>query len=875
MKIHESMNVFLHKKSFFLLLGLFLWGGLGKIAAQSYTLEVTDTVILMNTTAHFTFKQYGLNTPQVVRFPNNNNAAYFDPFSNNNKYKFGIKGLPGVPPNNFSVNHIFYTPPQGFLGRDTVEVLCNKPFGSGAQTIQVYRIYHITVIPSFIKAVNDYASTFEGQAIEIPVLLNDIGNGTNQTIAEIANINNGDAVKTANDTKILFSPRAGFSGLAHLNYTICDAQGSCDMATVSICVNELAPPAYDSVFIMTEKNTAQVVLMQLDSNFSVQSAPSHGTLDTLETLVYVPANNYVGFDQAVFYDATHGRTRVFHIHVLDVPSPNAFAYDDVVYTAVGEPIEEIHLLANDNGGSYLSPVNAIGFPNTQKGGTLTYLPNVGIGVYRYNPPAGFSGIDQFKYRAYYPNSSQFDIATCYIIVSNLNPAKPVYQISIPKNTPLVLGDHLPITSYEYTNLSAPDNGQAIFHAGYQTIVDQHGQEFSGYNMLVYSPDTDFVGEDEFEFEYCPTPQAGNCQLVKVEVEVVDMTPPSGDPFCAGSECVWPGDANTDGAVDVRDILPIGYCMGEVGELRNSGSVAWYGQYSDNWVDPLAPSMEYNAKHIDTDGNGIVTHLDTAAIGQFYGKYHNLTPAPTPAIKNLPFYLEEPDFNEIEPGDVLYAPIHLGNDSLPAISAYGLTFELEYDPAIFESVKVYFSDTAWMSYNSPILSMAHKPFNGKLDVGYTRTSGVAASGYGIIGVVEFIVIDDVAGFKRNNHLTTVNLSTSGLMNGNGQTFGLNGNSLTFYLGQQDEENEGAAIRSQLVAYPNPAQQSINLHVNGQNNEISRIMLFDMVGKQVYDSGDILTKRSQLNVSNLNNGMYVVRAITSTGQVLSTKVEVFNH
>ncbi len=870
------MNVFLHKKSVFLLLGLFLWGWSGKLKAQSYTLEITDTVILMNTNAHFTFKQHGIGPPpEIERQPNNYHAASFDPYSNNNKYRYGIKGLAGTPPNNFSVNHLFYTPPTGFLGRDTIEVRSNKPFGNNGQTIEVFRVYHITVIPSYIKAVNDYASTYEDQSIEIPVLINDIGNGTNQTIAEIANINNGDAVETAGGTKVLFTPRPGFSGLAHLNYTICDAQGSCDMATVSICVNELAPPAYDSVFIMTEKNTPQVVLMQLDSNFNVQSAPGHGSLDTLETLVYVPANNYVGFDHVVFYDGINERTRVFHIHVLDVPAPNAFAHDDVVYTAVGEPIEEIHLLANDNGGSYLSPVNAIGYPNTQQGGILTYLPNVGTGVYRYNPPAGFTGIDKFKYKAYYPNSSQFDIATCYIIVSNLNPAKPVYQISIPKNTPLVLGDHLPITSYEYTNLSSPDHGDVNFHAGYQTVEDQHGQEFSGYNMLVYSPVSDFVGEDEFEFEYCPTPQSGNCQLVKVEVEVVDMTPSSGDPFCAGSECVWPGDANTDGAVDVRDILPIGYCMGEVGELRNSGAVSWYGQYSDNWNDPLAPPMEYNPKHIDTDGNGIVTHLDTTAIGQFYGKYHNLTPVAAPPIKSLPFYLAEPDFNNIEPGDVLYAPIHLGNDSLPAISAYGLTFELEYDPAIFESVKVYFSDTAWMSYNSPILSMAHKPFNGKLDVGYTRTSGVSASGYGIIGVVEFIVVEDVNGLKLINNSTTVSTNSVGLMNGNGHTFGLNGNSLTFYLGQQEDGSTSTGEKSQLVAYPNPAQQSINLHVNGYNNEIGRIMLFDMVGKQVYDSGSIQTKHSQLDVSDLNNGMYVVRAITTTGQVLSTKVEVFNH
>ena len=114
-----------------------------------------------------------------------------------------------------------------------------------------------------------------------------------------------------------------------------------------------------------------------------------------------------------------------------------------------------------------------------------------------------------------------------------------------------------------------------------------------------------------------------------------------------------------------------------------------------------------------------------------------------------------------------------------------------------------------------------------------------------------------------------------MNGNGQTFGLNGNSLTFNLDSNEEGDIATSGKSELVVFPNPAQQTVNLHVNGYNNEIGRIMLFDMVGKTVFDSGDILAKRSQLDVSSLNNGMYVVRVVTSTGGVLSSKVEVFNH
>ena len=253
-------------------------------------------------------------------------------------------------------------------------------------------------------------------------------------------------------------------------------------------------------------------------------------------------------------------------------------------------------------------------------------------------------------------------------------------------------------------------------------------------------------------------------------------------------------------------------------------------------------------------------------------YHNLTPEPSNAISELPFYIEEPDYSNIEPGDVLYAPIHLGNDSIAAIDAYGLTFQLEYDPAIFESVNVNFYNTSWMSYNSPLLSMAKKPFLGRIDAGYTRTSGQAASGYGVIGVVEFIVIDDVSGNRLNKNSTTVNLRPLGMMNGNGETFGLNGNSITFHLNLNGEPAAQDVTETQLNVFPNPAGEFVNVHLNGYGNEIGRVQLYNLVGEVVYDSGLLQAKRVQVKVGDLAQGVYIMKVHANDGSVLNAKVEV---
>lgn len=817
--------------------------------------------MMKNDTLHFQFNHYGLSyAPQIDNGPEVNGAsAYFSPSS----CCAGQKGIKGTP----ATNHLYYIPPTGFTGRDTIAVKYQRQFGNYGSQDAIKMIY-ITVLNSFLTAENDYAATLEGQSIDIDVLANDIGNGTNLAVADIPNVNNGSAERINNNTKIRFYPSTGFNGVANLNYTICDAQGSCDMATVSICVNPASTPAYDSIFITTEKNAPQVVLAEIDSNYVLSLAPQHGDLDTMETLVYVPDLNFTGFDKIIFSDPVNNKTRVVQIRVLNVPGKNTFLFDDIVYTPVDEELEEIRVLANDNGGQYLVSLSVSGYPFTQQGGLLTYLPQVGPGVYNYAPPAGFSGIDKFKYRAYSPNSGYFEEAWCYIVVSNQNPVKPVFQIATPKNTPMVLGDHLPIESYSFTNYAVGGNkGDVVFYPGYQTITSQHGQTFSGVNMLVYEPYPGETGPDEFEFNYCPGSQNYGCPLVKVVVDIMDMSSPQ----CAGNECVWAGDTNRDGAVDVRDILPIGLCMGEVGPVRQNGSVAWYGQYSTNWNSLFPSGLGVDSKHIDTDGNGIVSALDTAAIKEFYGKYHNLTPEPVNAINELPFYIQEPDFTNVSPGDVLYAPIYLGNDTTHAINSYGLTFSIDYDPGFFENVSVFFSDTAWMKYNSPILSLTHKPFPGKLDAGYTRTSGVSASGYGIIGVVEFIVIDDVAGNRLKGKSTTVTLNPMGMMNGNGQTLGLNGNSFTLTL----NANGGSSTikDEQLVAYPNPATQTVNLHLNGQGNEMQRVMLYNMVGALVFDSGEMTAKRMQLNVSDLKSGVYTAK-VFANGEVLSKKIEVIH-
>ncbi len=860
------MNVLkLHKKLLHLVLSGVLCLSVSNLTAQTTGLDIHDLTLLVNDTLRFDFTHYHVTlAPKIEKAPVNG-VAYFDPKSINGNY--GVKGYPAP-------NRIVYIPKQGYLGPETIEVFYYRSLGNGL-SVSAYKVINITVVPSYLIAEDDYAITTIGKEVVIDVLKNDFGSGTNLTIADIPNVNHGTAFEVDGGKRLQFKPNPGFVGVAHLNYTICDAQGSCDVATVSITVNSTNPPTRDSIFVSTGKNGPQVLFHDLGEDFVISKAPTNGQLEDLDILTYVPNSDFIGTDEVILTNHANNFNRIIQIKVIDTPKKNTFLFDDIGYTPKGELIEQINLLANDKGGNQLQNVSVIGFPNTQKGGRLVAVSSLGKGVYQYIPPPGFEGIDQFRYKATPPNSGAWETATCRIVVSNQNPANAVYRFRTPKNTPFVIGDHLPFTGYQFTNYKNGSNlGSVQFYPGLQTVASKYGQLFSGYNQLVYEPRRDVIGSDVFEFNYCAGEQTTGCPLVKVEIEIVEIPGQADAVLCAGSDCVWTGDANKDGAVDVRDILPIGLLMGTVGNSRPNASLSWYGQYSGNWID-FNTNLAFNAKHIDADGNGIINAQDTTAIRQFYGKYHNLTPEFVGNIHQLPFYIEEPTFTTIKPGDVLYAPIRLGNSAKPAIDAYGLTFGLDYDPALFKSVKVIFNDKSFMTYNSPILYMTHEPYPGKLEAGYTRTSGKSANGYGVIGAVEFIVIDDIIGTRFNKGETKVNIHTTGLMDAGGTTHVLNQNSLTFNFdfGQSKKGNQvSKGIRIQ--AYPNPTSNYLNVSLNGGSNEMDKVLIFDMLGKQVYDSGVIAAKLSTIDVSNLASGIYTLK-VTSNGTTINSKIEVLKN
>ena len=761
-----------------------------------------------------------------------------------------------------------YSPEEDFLGLDYFTLKRWVTFGS----FSYLEIVEFTVFvqPAAINARHDYVTTMINQSVDIPVTINDFSSNGVLKVAAAPMSNNGQ-VTVVDDQTVRFEPATDFSGLAHFNYSLCNGEGVCTNGTVSVSVLSEDMPTMENIRIFTKKNIPQDVLVPY--LFELVSTPEHGTFDNSGTVPqYYPDPDYVGTDQLTF--AYDGHEIIVDVQVLNIKE-NTFAFDDEIYTTAGSTVE-YNVLAND---AYGQAANSV-YINQPQYGTIEVLSE---GEIAYTPQPGFEGVDQFTYTSNSPGG-QTETATAFIYVSNFEPVYTKFKMLTPKRTPLVIGYNVPIQGFKFEITKQGELGSVLFFPGNvsTTIYDT---EITGYNLMIYIPNEEVTsGIDQFEVAYCinENDECSFTKSVKVEMEILDISQQDG-PMCFG-DCVWPGDTNFDGIVNMEDLLPLGLEMGEVGKPRAGVNTNdWYGQYAPDWSE-LFSNNPINSKHIDADGDSVVTALDTIAISQFYGRTHSITPS------RVPFYdfvirLDGDIF--AQPGDLIELDLYIGTENLPAEDVYGFTFPFAYNSDFFvpESVKVDFKSSSWLSYNSPILHMSRNDKeSGILETGYTRTSGISASGFGKIGTVSFIISDDIIGFRptgdindeeRLSQTVTIGGGISKAINSAGKTMGIKIEEfdLKIQLPEEKEEELAQPINpQQLKVLPNPAHDQLRLHLNG-NTDFDRIIIYNVMGQEVYNSGNVQNDRANIDVSQWANGFYLIKVFTEKGSI-QKKFEVLH-
>jgi Secretion system C-terminal sorting domain/Bacterial Ig domain len=733
-----------------------------------------------------------------------------------------------------------------------------------------YLNYALEVDFAFLDIQADYAFTNKNQPITVDVLANDAtltqSGSTSLTLAKFPLYNNAEAPINVSD-KLKFTPAKDFVGLAYVNYVACYSSSSnntsyekCKSGTLTVQVNDVPAATTTSASVSTSKGTPLVVLTPRDG-FQAAS-PSNGTVAAVgnNAFRYTPDANFTGQDQIVFTNAALNLTHTVNVTVINKTTANQFAVDDIFYTAKNTTVT-FDVVKNDR---VIGPsVPSFSYPTNY--GTLL---SIGNGKFSFTPNQGFEGIAKFTYNLKntggVPSNNNVDEwATVNIVVSDQKPGKQIFELKTPINTPLVLNYNIPILGWNFSVLDSTQHGALEYRPGATTLNVSGQSAVSGYNLMIYTPTTGFVGTEDFELIYTI---GGRHYYVKISVLVEPVTPTLPQ-YCVG-DCVWAGDSNNDGIVDIIDILPVGYCQGQNGFGRPNSSTGWYGQFANNWQQPLMPGI--NMKYIDTDGDGDITGEDITPIDLHYNKTHNITPERVKNYKAIPYALQLLTPNP-QIGDLVEVDVLVGTSGRPATDLQGFTMDLKLDSKAinFASAKLDFYPTSWLTYNSPSLHLAKKHSGEMLDFGMVRTGGTAASGMGRVAKLSFIIDDDIHGFRDADGNYQASLALSG-----GKTMGSDGlvydiEPMNFPIPINLKKGRTGFDATKVITYPNPTSSELNIYVNG-GYEMSSYQVYNLAGQQLI-SNNAQGKTAQINTNNLTSGIYFVKII-SDGGVVTKKFEV---
>lgn len=784
-----------------------------------------------------------LKETDITYYPNNyqTNKVLIDSTEHGSFVLGGTKYNPTVS----------YTPDAGFFGRDTASYEYKDLTGKFKYISFVFDVRKSVIV----SRTDIFAVGRNTGDVDYYPLLNDsstIDTTPSYLALEISNVSTAPhlVVSSPNDTTLRIRPDADFTGQAVVNYTICDPLGACIDASLIINVVDTASLSSDSMYLGTPKATHKLIVLP-QSAYSTHKAPAHGILEynTDFSVLYKPVSTYTGKD--TFIVVSNGIYRTVFMEVYPMPVVNKIVVNDYFFSPKDSTLTGSVAL-NDIVDKYpflkaQDPVRGDLSLNTD--GSFTYVPE-----------AGFEGVESFVYKVCPQGNCEY--GTVKLFVGNWEPdTRTMYKFSTPKNVPIVISYHIPITGYTFESQS----DSVRFYPGFDTVyINYKGckDTVPGYNLLVFYTPKDYVGIRTFEVEYC-IPATNECVIAEVEVTIYDENKDC-NLQCAG-DCVWPGDVNLDGEVSMMDLLSLGYHQGIQGPSRvHKSSSIFRALRAADWESELTNGFA-NLKHADTDGDGTIDYQDTLYISNYYRKQHSLVPRPVYDRGDFPFILHVVDPN-VGIGDLAMIEVQLGDETYPAINLAGYAYELDYNVNVVNeaSLEVDFYYQEWAAQNASVLHMYKKPWDGRLESGFARANAKKVSGRGGTELITFIVEDDLDGFRNGTLKIPFFFSGIAVMDAEGRIHRLPDQTVYLEIGD-DSDKEPTLDPEKLIVYPVPADRDLKLYLNGRNS-IRSIDLVSLSGQCLRSYHHLNGKQFSIDLEELENGMYLLRAETDLGPIV---------
>ncbi len=499
-------------------------------------------------------------------------------------------------------------------------------------------------------------------------------------------------------------------GLTYFYYTACDDAGHCDEARVTVYVMD--PKTNRNTIVLSEVAEQQLTLPLPGPDFQlVRSTVDHVYPDGTGKFDVDFFHRDMG-ENEILFENPDGESLLYSINFIDKWGENRINTCDMIFLHPGKPVE-VDLTRNDLWTNVYS-VQSVS-PNIQ-------VKRTGGGRVLITPNPGFSGKAQFNYvTCAYPRC---DTTMVNVFVDHFQPAKDQFDFYVDPSVPYHIPFFTPTQDYQLTVIDQPDQGNLE--------VSVEG------NSLIYTPNSEFKGEDRARIQYSYKTPGGYFE----SLHYIRFLP-SSHPFRGQcSDCVWPGDADGNGMVDLADVKPIARYLGEMGTTRSEGTV-WKGQWSSVWLN-----FENNKlHHADANGDGIISQEDLQVISNFYGKTHGLYADPVTWMDVPIDIIHSKDY--ISPGDDMIFEFYVGDAQHRLFNVTGFSTEIDVEGhhIIPSNIEVIRDEENWLKGHQPTMSIkAMSADNGQVAAGEYRTRSVGVQGYGTALKLRIIVEDEVEGFR---------------------------------------------------------------------------------------------------------------------------------
>ena len=394
-----------------------------------------------------------------------------------------------------------YNAPTDYVGLDVAVFECTENITGKKSYVTV----EVRIVKSILIAENDFATINPSEtSVEFNLTANDQSSTGDFAIVDIELVKNG-KVDLLSDESVRFSTDENFEEVTFFNYIIRDDKGTTTAGVAYIDVRRNTPPVVDTLKL--KHSSSQPLLINMSGgtfNISSDYVLSFGELKQLSpfSFIYETAIYDNGYEFFLLESTDTGLKRYVEIELIKDIEIEDIIVDDIAFTTPGQFVF-IDALAND----YKSDIVVVDYSPE-----LIYTS----GIFSYDAPVDFLGVKQFTYTVH--DGKRAYTGNINVYVGNYLPRITEYLFTTRKNTPLVLEYKIPIENYSFSVKKSPNNGSLEVN---QSQIDFNSCSIiEGYQMISYVPNSNYLGDDLFELEYCVL--NGPCRTVKISLMVNDV-----------------------------------------------------------------------------------------------------------------------------------------------------------------------------------------------------------------------------------------------------------------------------------------------------------------------------------------------------------------